>query len=271
VLQQELLTFTFVGGGYAGVEALAELESLARDVIRSYPRLGPGHMRWVLIEARDTLLPGLHPRLASFSEKVLRKRGVEIHTNTRLTSCVESLVETSDPEIAPFRSGTIVWTAGQRPADLAAAWGLPTNEDGFVPVDAGMRVEGRAGLYAVGDFAAVPDPDGGTSPNTAQHALRQAVVAGINIAAANGVGAATTFTYRNRGLAVTLGKRQGTAQVKSFTFTGLPAWWMGRSYHLLMMPGLGRKVRIVFDWTIALFFPRDVSQLGSLGAPSPLE
>ncbi len=270
-VRRELLTFTFVGGGYAGVEALAELDSLARDAIRSYGRLSRNDMRWVLIEAQDALLPGLHPRLARFTRKALTDRGIEVSTSTRLKSCVDSIVETSDPAIAPYRSGTIVWTAGQRPADLATAWDLPTTEAGFVPVDAGMRVQGHDGLYAVGDFAAVPDPDGGVSPSTAQHAMRQAVVAGTNVAASAGVGDPTTFTYRNRGLAVTLGKRQGTAQVKSLTFTGPLAWWMGRSYHLLMMPGIGRKVRIVSDWTISLFFRRDVSQLGSLGKPSPLD
>jgi NADH dehydrogenase len=270
-LRRELLTFSFVGGGYAGVEALAELESLAGDAVRSYRRLGRNDMRWVLIEAEDTLLPGLHPRLASFTKKVLEQRGTEVYTGTRLTACIDRVVETSDPTIAPYVSGTIVWTAGQRPAHLAEAWGLPTTEHGFVPVDAGMRVEGRQGLYAVGDFAAVPDPDGGVSPSTAQHAMRQAVVAGTNIAADNGVGEATTFTYRNRGLAVTLGKRQGAAQVKSLTFTGPLAWWMGRSYHLLMMPGFGRKARIVADWTISLLFRRDISQLGSLGEPTSLE
>jgi NADH dehydrogenase len=119
--------------------------------------------------------------------------------------------------------------------------------------------------------AAVPDPDGGTSPNTAQHALREARAAAANVAAELGVGTPAPFTYRNRGLAVTLGKWQGTAQVRRFTFTGPLAWWMGRSYHLLMMPGLARKSRVVSDWTMALLFPRDVSQLGQLGTPSPLE
>ncbi|MDH3500829.1 MAG: NAD(P)/FAD-dependent oxidoreductase, partial [Acidimicrobiia bacterium] len=121
------------------------------------------------------------------------------------------------------------------------------------------------------DFAAVPDPEGGIAPNTAQHALRQATVAATNVAAACGVGAPRPYTYRTRGLAVTLGKWQGTAQVKRFTFTGPLAWWMGRSYHLLMMPGIARKSRVVSDWSMGLLFPRDVSQLGQLGAPSPLE
>jgi NADH dehydrogenase len=134
-----------------------------------------------------------------------------------------------------------------------------------------MQVEGHPGIYAIGDFAAVPDPEGGMSPKTAQHALRQAKVAAENAASYLGVGNGRKYTYRNRGLAVTLGKWQGTAQVRSLTFTGPLAWWMGRSYHLLMMPTLARKARVVSDWTLALLFPRDVSQLGRLGAPTPLE
>ena len=265
-----LLTFTFVGGGYAGVEALAELESMARDALRRYPNLDATDLRWVLVEARDRLLPGLDRKLARFSRRVLERRGIHLHLDTRLVRCEDGIVVLSDSAVDPYRSDTIVWTAGQRPAPMAAAWGLPTDEQGFVRVDASMAVEGHRGLFAVGDFAAVPDPGGGTAPNTAQHALRQARVAAANAAAHLGLGSPTIFDYRTRGLAVTLGKWQGTAQVRRFTFTGPLAWWMGRSYHLLMMPGLGRKSRIVADWTMGLLFPRDVSQLGQLGTPTPL-
>ena len=125
-------------------------------------------------------------------------------------------------------------------------------------------------MLAVGDGAAVPDPDGGLCPGTAQHAMRQGWQAAVNLAADLGVGTAGPFSYRTRGLAVTLGRNSGTAQVRRATFTGFLAWWMGRSYHLLMMPGLARKVRIVGDWTISMFFPRDVAQLGALGTPTPL-
>lgn len=268
--RRELLTFTFVGGGYAGVEALAELESLTRDALKRYPDLSPSDLRWVMVEAQDSLLPGLHPRLASYTQRNLTRRNIEIHLGTRMLDCIDGVVTLSDPTVQPYRSETIVWTAGQRPAPLAEGWELPTDDHGFVPVDFQMRVQGMKAVYAVGDFAAVPDPEGGTSPNTAQHALRQAHVAAANIAADLGHGSPRTYTYRNRGLAVTLGKRQGTAQVRQFTFTGILAWWMGRSYHLLMMPGLGRKARVVSDWTLSLLFPRDVAQLGQLGTPSGL-
>ena len=270
-LRRQLLTFTFVGGGYAGVEALAELESLARDAVRTYTRIRPSDFRWVLVEATDALLPGLDRRLAGYSERQLRRRGIEVRLSTRMESCEGGTVRLSDPSVAPYPSGTIVWTAGQRPSPLAAEAGLVTDEKGRVPVDDWMRVHGMRDVYAVGDAAAVPDPDGGLCPATAQHALRQGRVAGLNAAAGLGVGEEKPFRYRNRGLAVTLGKHQGTAQVKQFVFTGPLAWWMGRSYHLIMVPGLARRLRIVTDWTLSLFFSRDVSQLGALGRPSPLD
>ncbi len=268
--RRQLLTFTFVGGGYAGVEALAELESLARDALRTYVHLRPRDLRWVLVEATEGLLPGLDRRLASYSEAQLRKRGIEVHLGVRMTSCVNGMVELSDPRIPKFRSDTIVWTAGQRPNPLARQLGLPTDERGRIVVDDHLRVRGHTDVYAVGDAAAVPDPTGGTCPATAQHAIRQGKVAGVNVAADLGAGSAMRFAYRNRGLAVTLGKHQGTAQVKRLVFTGPLAWWMGRSYHLLMLPGFVRRARIVTDWTLALFFARDVSSLGGLGAPTPL-
>ncbi|MGH9207262.1 MAG: NAD(P)/FAD-dependent oxidoreductase, partial [Acidimicrobiales bacterium] len=136
-------------------------------------------------------------------------------------------------------------------------------------VDTYLRVAGYPNVYAVGDGAAVPD-HGGFAPATAQHALREGNRCGKNVAADLGVGKVGPFRYRNRGLAVTLGNAKGTAQVFRWTFTGFLAWWMGRSYHLVMMPGFARRARVVSDWTIGLLFPRDLSQLGKLGSPAPL-
>ncbi len=271
--RRQLLTFTFIGGGYSGVEALAELESLARDAIeRSYPKLRWADMRWVLVEAADTILPGLDARLARYAERKLRAKGIELHLGTQLTSCEDGIVTLSSSTVAPYASGTIVWTAGQQPSPLGPASGLEVDGRGRVPVDEYLRIAGLPDAFAIGDAASVPDPaeHGQPCPPTAQHALRQGVVAAENVAAALGVGEPKAFRYRNRGLAVTLGRNQGVAQVKRLTFTGPLAWFMGRSYHLLMMPGLARKSRVVSDWTISLFFPRDVSQLGTLGQPTPL-
>ncbi len=269
--RRELLTFTFVGGGYAGVEALAEMESLVGDSLPTYPSLSRQDLRWVLVEARNSLLPGLDPKLARYSEEHLRRRGVEVLLETWLESCVEKRVVVSAPGVEPYVSDTIVWATGQRPSPLVTGLGLAADDAGRLIVDDQIRASGRRDIFALGDAAAVPDPDGGICPGTAQHAVRQAKVCAQNVAAALGVGAPTSFTYRNRGLAVTLGRNQGTAQVYRFTFTGLLAWLMGRSYHLLMMPGLARKVRVVADWTTSMLFPRDLSQLGALGRRAPLE
>lgn len=269
--RRELLTFTFVGGGYAGVEALAEMESLVRDALHTYPGLSRQDLRWVLVEARDSLLPGLSPRLARYSEENLRSRGVEVLLGTRLESCAGKKVVLSGHGVPPYVSDTIVWATGQRPSPLVSQLGLATDEAGRLVVDDQIRAIGRRDVFALGDAAAVPDPDGGICPGTAQHAVRQAKVCARNVAAGLGVGEPTTFRYYNRGLAVTLGRNQGAAQVYRFTFTGLLAWLMGRSYHLLMTPGLARKVRVVTDWTTAMLFPRDLSQLGALGRRIPLE
>src|SRR3954447_19492362 len=154
--RRALLTFTFIGAGYAGVEALAELESLARDACRGYRRVTRESMRWVLIELADTLLPGIDARLARYTERVLRRRGVEIRLGTRMTSCEDGIVRLSDERVAPYPSGTIVWTAGQRPSDLGATAGLPVDERGRIIVDDHLRVRDHADVFALGDCAAVP-------------------------------------------------------------------------------------------------------------------
>lgn len=267
--RRELLTFTFVGGGYAGVEGLAELESLARDAIRRYHRVQPEDMRWVLVEATDSLLPGLDPRLATYTERQLRRRGIELYLQTRLTSCAGGKVTLSDSSVDPYVSRTIVWTTGQRPNPLGAQAGLPVDERGRVIVDDHLRVKDNPGVYAVGDSAAVPDPDGGICPATAQHAMRHGKVCGKNVASELGFGKPAPFRYHTRGLAVTLGNARGTAMVYRAAFRGPLAWFMGRTYHLFMMPGAARGSRVVSDWTIALLFPRDISQFSERSLSKP--
>jgi NADH dehydrogenase len=267
--RRELLTFTFVGGGYAGVEGLAELESLARDAIRRYHRVQPEDMRWVLVEASSSLLPGLDERLAAYTLRQLRRRGIEVHLDTRLESCLGGKVTLSGSAVEPYMSRTVVWTTGQRPNPLGARAGLPTDKVGRVIVDDHMRVADNPGVYAIGDSAAVPDPDGGICPATAQHAMREGKLCGKNVAAELGVGKSAPFRYHNRGLAVTLGNERGTAMVYRAAFRGPLAWFMGRTYHLFMMPGLARKSRVVSDWTIALLYPRDISQFSERSQSKP--
>jgi NADH dehydrogenase len=261
------LTFVIVGAGFAGIEALGELEDLARSATATIPTLERSDQRWVMVEAADKILPELDPQLAAYAADRLRERDIEVLTNTRLVRIDDGVVQLSDRE--PFRAETLVWTAGVRPSPLAAESGFPVDERGRVRVDRALRVEGMAGVWAAGDVAAVPDTHArqGTSPPTAQHALRQAKVLADNVAASLQGGRLRPFEYTNKGMLCSLGHYRGVANPLGIRIRGFPAWFLHRTYHLLYMPSLARKARIALDWTIALLFPRDLAQLGSLEHP----
>lgn len=266
--RRRALTFLFVGGGYSGVEALAELEDLATWATRYYPNVKRTDMRWVLVEATGTILPEIGARLAEHALAVLRKRGVEVHLNTKLVSAEDGVMELSDGTI--FAADTLVWTAGVRPSPALARFGVPLDERGRVRTDTALRVEGVSGAWAAGDCAAVPDltgPPGATAPPTAQHSLREAVVLADNLLATLRGTKVKEFRYRSLGGIVSLGRYRGVARVLGLSLRGLPAWFLHRTYHLLRIPTLGRKVRVATDWTVALFFKRDIFQLGSLQRP----
>jgi NADH dehydrogenase len=263
------LTFVFVGAGYAGIEALGELEDLARDALELYPTLSEHDMRWIMVEARDAILPELGPRLARYARDVLEERGIEIRTDTRLESIEKGVVKLSDGE--EFPADTIVWTAGVKPSPLPRVSGLPIDEAGRLQVDPYLRVVDTPGAWGAGDVAAVPDEaTGGMAPPTAQHALREARRLGDNLATAIGGGGPELlepFRWKHKGSVASLGHYRGVANPLGVRIRGFPAWFLHRTYHLLYMPTWGRRVRIALDWTVALLFPRDIAQLGSLERP----
>ena len=261
------LTFVFVGAGFAGIEALGELEDLARTATETIPTLERSDQRWVMVEAASRILPELDPKLAAYAAERLRERDIEVLTDTRLERIDDGVVRLLDHE--PFRAETLVWTAGVRPSPLAADSGFPVDERGRVRVDRALRVEGIAGAWAAGDVAAVPDTHAGqgTSPPTAQHALRQAKVLADNVAASLHGGRLRPFNYKNKGMLCSLGHYRGVANPLGIRVRGFPAWFLHRTYQLLYMPSFARKARIALDWTIALLFPRDLAQLGSLEHP----
>jgi NADH dehydrogenase len=261
------LTFVFVGGGYAGVEALGELEDLARDAIENYPDLEAAEMRWVLVDVADRILPELPEGLASYAMDLLRQRGIEIKLRTRLDSAIGGEIRLSDGEVFPAQ--TLVWTAGVKPSPLARESGrLPVDEQGRLLVDRFLRVEGVEGVWGAGDAAAIPDETtGGLSPPTAQHGLRQGKRVAANIEALLEGRAPQPFSYVSIGGVCSLGRYKGVATVKGLRFKGFLGWFLHRSYHLLAMPTWTRRVKIAMDWTVALLFPRDLAQLGSLGSP----
>ena len=260
------LTFVFVGGGYAGVEALGELEDLARDAIENYPDLEASEMRWILVDAAERILPELPEGLASYAQDLLQRRRIAVKLATRLESAEGGVIRLSDGETFPAE--TLVWTAGVKPSPLARESGLPVDDQGRLVVDRSLRVEGVEDVWGAGDAAAVPDETtGGLSPPTAQHGLRQGKRVAANIQAALAGDPLQPFIYANIGGVCSLGRYKGVAIVKGLKFKGFLGWFLHRSYHLLAMPTWTRRVKIAMDWTVALLFPRDLAQLGSLGRP----
>lgn len=266
------LTFVFVGAGYAGLEGIAELQDYVSDVIDHYPRCRLDGTRWILVEAGERIMPEIHPGLAEFAARELRGRGIDIRTSTTLEGLGEDSATLSTGESIPCR--TLVWTAGVRPPPVIAKLGLPLDDRGRIRTDEYMRVPGFDGVWAIGDAAAVPDPaTGGKSPSppTAQHALRQGRLVGSNVAAALGHGQQRKFKYKTLGVFVDMGRHQAVAEMLRVRIRGFPAWFAARTYHLALMPGTTRRLRLMADWTVALFFSRGAPELGQLGHPPSLD
>jgi NADH:ubiquinone reductase (H+-translocating) len=270
-LRHSLLTYVFVGAGYAGVEGLAELQDFAADVLEMYPRCRLHGVRFMMVEARDRLMPELSPGLAEFAGNELRRRGIEIRLGTTIERVSADSTELSTGEVIPTR--TVAWTAGVKPHPIVAKLGLPLNETGRIKVDPYCQVEGLDNVWAIGDAAAVPDParPGQASPPTCQHAIRQGRTVGHNVAAALGdAGGKKAFKYKTLGWFVDMGRHQAVAETVGIKWRGFPAWFLARTYHLSQMPGTRRRARLVTDWTVGLLFGRDTSELGQLGHPPGL-
>lgn len=269
--RRELLTYVFVGGGYAGVEGLAELQDFASDVIDLYPRCRVEGVRFVLVEAGERIMQEINPKLAEFTVRELRGRGIEFRVGQTIEEVAEGFVRLSSGETIPTR--TMTWTAGVKPHPVVADLGLPLDGGGRIVTDRFLQVEGYDDVWAVGDAAAVPDParKGQPCPPTAQHALRQGRRAAQNLAAALGTGRRRPFTYRTLGAFVDLGRHEAVASTVGIRWRGFPAWFLARTYHMALMPGIKRRLRLIVDWTVDLLFARDASELGQLGHPPTLD
>ena len=259
------LTFVFVGAGYAGVEALAELADLVRDALRYYPRLRDAPQRWVLVDAAPKILPEIPTRLGEYAARELTGRGIEIHVATT-------------PR-ARRRRPRRALSDGETDPDAARSSGRPGSSANPLLARArpaarraraasGRRVPARRGqrrLWALGDCARVPNAatPGTPDPPTSQHALRQARRLARNLR-----GDPKPYRYRMLGQVATLGRYKGIADVLGVRLRGFPGWFVTRTYHLYQLPLLSRKLRVVVDWTVALFFRRDIAELGTLGPPA---
>jgi len=261
--RQSLLTFVVAGGGFAGVETVAALNDFVREALPFYPNLSEGMLRVVLVHSGPAILPELGESLGQHTQKVLARRGVEIRLNTRVKSMTENKVFLAYR--VPIPCSTLVWTAGTVPSPLISS--LPcAKERGRIRVNQFLRVSDWPDVWAVGDCAFVPDirNPGKSHPPTAQHAIREGKVVAQNITAALLGHPLRSFSFKTIGLLASIGRRTGVARIFGFNFSGFFAWWMWRTIYLSKLPGLDKKVRVAFDWTLDLVFPKDVCAVHDL-------
>ncbi len=261
--RQSLLTFVVAGGGFAGVETVAALNDFVRQALPFYPNLRERMLRVVLVHPGELILPELGESLGRYAQKVLAQRGVEIRLNTRVTSMTENEVCLKDSP--PIPSSTLIWTAGTVPNPLLAS--LPCQKKGGrVLVNEFLQIPGWPEVWAVGDCAFVPDNNrpGKSHPPTAQHAIREGRVAAQNIALALAGRRLKPFSFKTIGLLASIGRRTGVARILVFNFSGFFAWWLWRTIYLSKLPGLDKKVRVAFDWTLDLLFRKDVCAVHDL-------
>jgi len=264
-LRSSLLTFVVAGGGFAGVELAGALNDFAHGILADYPRLCPHELNIVLVHSRDRVLPELSESLARYAQEKMELRGVSFRLNTRIVDAHPGVVLLSAGEI---HTETLVWTAGSTPSPLLKSLGLQRDKRGALLVDDALAVPGRSGLWAIGDCAAVTDAATGRScPPTAQFALREAEVLASNILAQLEGRSVRRFHFDSLGALCVVGHQTACAELtvpfarsRSIRFSGLFAWLLWRGIYLAKLPGLERKIRVLMDWTIELFFPRDIVQ-----------
>ena len=253
------LTFAVAGGGFAGTEAIAELFDMVHSVLRYYPTIRARDLRFVLIHSRDRILPELGAQLGDYALRKLRARGIEFMLDTRVAGAVPGAVLLNDGSSVPTH--TLVWTAGNLPNPLLETLPCERNRAGAVLANGALQVEGLTNVWAVGDCAEIPNSydEGRSYPPTAQHALREGKTVAENIAASMRGKPIKQFRFRAIGVLVGLGHRTAAAEIRGWRFSGLLAWLMWRTIYLSKLPGMEKKVRVALDWTIDLFFPRDIA------------
>lgn len=264
-VRKALLTFVIAGGGFAGVELAGALNDFARGILVDYPNLHREDVRVLLVHSRERILPELSESLANYAEKRMQARGVEFRLNTRLSDARPGAVVLSDGEVA---SETLVWTAGTAPNPLTKLLPLEKDRRGALRVEKTLAIKGHPGLWALGDCASVVDAKTGTPcPPTAQFALREAATLAGNIRASLEGKPARRFHFNSLGALCVVGYQTACAELsvpfargKAMHFSGLLAWLMWRGVYLSKLPGLERKIRVLSDWTVELFFPKDIVQ-----------
>jgi NADH dehydrogenase len=252
------LTMVVIGGGLVGVELLGELTAFVDDVLRFYPRIRRDEIRFQLFEAGPRVLPEIDEKLAAVAADVLRRRGADIHVSTAVQSIERGRLRVGDTTID---AGTIVLTAGIVPSRVASDIAVVHDQRGRIAVHETMRSRSHPNVWALGDCAAIPGPDGRPYPALAQHTVREARRLARNIEAAIENREPSPFVFRPLGTMASLGHTRAVALVFGMRLNGFPAWWLRRTYYLFQMPRWDRRLRIVLDWTIALFFRPDITKV----------
>jgi len=262
-LRRQLLTFVVAGGGFSGVEVVAELNDFVRDVARHYRRIDPREIRVVLVHAQERILPEVAPKLGAFAARILQKRGVELVLKQRLQSATGQSAILGDGSIIPTK--TLVSTIPSQPHPLIDSLDLPKTKNGRLVVDATLRVKDHPNVWALGDCASVPTADGSPCPPTAQHATRQARLVGENIAAVLGDRPLRAFAFKGLGKMGSLGKRNAVAEIFGVSISGFLAWFLWRTIYLAKMPGWGRRIKVATSWTLDLFMAPELVDLRLVG------
>jgi NADH dehydrogenase len=257
--KRKLLTFVIIGGGLVGVELLGEMTAMVDGMMPLYKHILRDHVRFILLQGGDRIMPEIDPQLAAYGAGVLSaRRGVEIRTNTRVQAIEPGKVHLQNEVI---EAETIVLAAGIVPSPVVA--GLPVDKDkrGHIVVDATMQCRTHPEVWAIGDCASIPAADGRPYPNLAQHALREAKVLSRNLLASLDGRPLQPFVYDNLGMMGSLGHCQAFGQLIKVRVRGVLAWFVRRSYYLMQMPGPVRKLRIMIDWTFGLLFSPDIVKI----------
>ncbi len=293
-LRRRLLSFVIIGGGLVGVELMGELTEFVANLLRNYPRIPRDLVRFTLVEFHDRLIPEMEEPLARYAAEALQERGVRLILNTRVQSIEKGRVHLppsggagganaghtgdgggQDPSI--IEAATIILAAGVVANPLLNDFPLPKAKNGRILVESTMRCKEHPEIWALGDCASIPDPKGNPYPPLAQHALREAYVLACNIAAVihhhgkpGPEPELKPIVYKTLGMLASLGHYNGVGRVLNINIHGFAAWWVWRTYYLFQMPRAERRIRIMMDWTVALFFRNDVVKLDFAGELPPV-
>ncbi|MEV0194703.1 NAD(P)/FAD-dependent oxidoreductase [Kitasatospora purpeofusca] len=268
-IRRKALTFVIIGGGFAGVETIAEIEDMARDAAKIYKTVSRDDMRFIVVEAANRILPEMGPDLGLWTKEKLEERNIEVYIETSMDSCVDGHVVLKNG--METDASTIVWTAGVKPNPVLAQFGLPLGPRGHVDTAPTLQVQGFDYVWAAGDNAQVPDlaaGEGAWCPPNAQHAVRQAAVLGDNVISGMRGFPQQEYKHKNLGAVAGLGLHKGVAILfGKYKLKGRPAWWFHRLYHGAMVPTVNRKVRVFTDWTLAVFLKREMVGLSQMENP----